>query len=159
MTVTQRKSKTFERYMKLANVAYHEGDKKTAYDYWQRAAIKDPYNEDVWLAMLQVLDRKEDREVCLENILVINPMNATARELLNLQNGISDTPEKIPTGDLRSKVPRFRESNGNYTKLEVQDEKRRVYVFALVAIISIVLTIFFIAMTMEGIRASICIYC
>ena len=159
MAITQRKSKTFDRYMKLANVAYHEGDKKTAYDYWQRAAVKDPYNEDVWMAMLQVLDRKEDRQVCLENILAINPMNGTARELLNLQNGTSDTPDKIPTGNLRSKVPRFRERYSGYTKLEVQDDRRSNVIFALVAILSVVLTILFIVMTMEGIRASMCIYC
>lgn len=145
--------------MKLANIAYAEGDAKQAYDYWRRAAIKDPYNEEVWLAMLQVLERKEDRQACLENILVINPMNETARDLLNLQLGISPTPAKIPTGNLRSKVPRFRTKSNGYTKLEVDDTGNQRVMMIVLTFIVIVVAVFFVFLTMQGIRESMCIYC
>ena len=42
----------------------------------------DPYNEQVWLALLEVLDTPEDRRVCLQNILSINPMNVQARRMM-----------------------------------------------------------------------------
>ena len=156
---SKSKSKTFERYMKLANIAYAEGDARQAYDYWRRAAIKDPYNEDVWLAMLQVLESKEDRQVCLENILVINPMNETARDLLNLQMGTSPTPDKIPTESLRSKVPRFRKQSNGYTKLEIPNGGNPRIMMMVLVIAVIIIATFFVFLTMQGIRTSICFYC
>jgi hypothetical protein len=38
----------------------------------------------VWLALLQVLDRTDDRQVCLENIIAINPVNTDARRQLRI---------------------------------------------------------------------------
>lgn len=72
----------FGRLMKEARAAYNKGDRKLAHDLWRQAAMIEPYNEQVWLALLDVLDQKEDRRVCLQNILSINPMNIQARRML-----------------------------------------------------------------------------
>lgn len=62
--------------------AYERGKKQIAHDLWREAAMLDPYNEGVWLALLKVLDQRADRIVCLNNILAINPTNVHARQLL-----------------------------------------------------------------------------
>jgi hypothetical protein len=72
----------FGRLMKDGRSAYNKGDRKLAHDSWRQAAMIEPYNEQVWLALLDVLTKKEDRQVCLQNILSINPMNIQARRML-----------------------------------------------------------------------------
>lgn len=62
--------------------ALAEGKRKQAHDLWREAAILAPYDERVWIALFKVLDTREDRRVCLENIIAINPLNAKARRLL-----------------------------------------------------------------------------
>jgi len=72
----------FGRLMSEGRAAYNKGDHKLAHELWRQAAMLEPYNEQVWLALLDVLDKKEDRRVCLQNILSINPMNIQARRML-----------------------------------------------------------------------------
>jgi hypothetical protein len=72
----------FGRLMSDGRTAYNKGDLTRAHDLWRQAAMIEPYNEQVWLALLDVLDKKEDRQVCLQNILSINPMNIQARRML-----------------------------------------------------------------------------
>lgn len=62
--------------------ALNEGKPRVAHDLWREAATIDPYDERVWTALLRVLDAPEDKRVCLENILAINPLNAKARRQL-----------------------------------------------------------------------------
>lgn len=72
----------FERLMQEGRIALNRGDRDLAHALWREAAMVDPFNEQVWLALLDVLDSLEDRRVCLQNIVEINPMNAQARRLL-----------------------------------------------------------------------------
>jgi hypothetical protein len=74
----------FGRLMKDGRAAFNKGELKLAHDRWRQAAMIEPYNEQVWLALLDVLDKKEDRRVCLQNILSINPMNIQARRMLRV---------------------------------------------------------------------------
>ena len=60
------------------------GNHQAAHDFWKEAARLSPFNEQVWLALLDVIDSDEDRQVCLQNILQINPMNVQARRMLNV---------------------------------------------------------------------------
>jgi|SRR5690606_10516131 len=75
-------SADFERLMREGRIALNRGDAVLAHDLWREAAMLDPYNEEVWLALLDVLDSLEDRRVCLQNIVEINPLNAQARRML-----------------------------------------------------------------------------
>ena len=72
----------FERLMEEGHIALRKGDRPLAHDLWREAALVDPYNERVWLALLDVLERLEDRRVCLQNIVEINPLNVQARRML-----------------------------------------------------------------------------
>lgn len=73
----------FTDLMKAGRVAFTAGQTKIAHDLWKDAAAIEPYNEQVWLALLEVLDADEDRRVCLQNIIAINPLNVQARRQLN----------------------------------------------------------------------------
>lgn len=78
-----RKPMTFARLMRLGQVAHAQGDNRTAHNYWQHAAMLEPDNEQVWTALMWVLDEADDRKVCLINILIINPDNMNAKQLLD----------------------------------------------------------------------------
>lgn len=73
----------FAQLMQSGRAAYMSGNRKLAHDLWRDAAQIDPYNEQVWLALLSVLEGDADRRVCLQNIIAINPLNVQARRQLN----------------------------------------------------------------------------
>ena len=60
------------------------GETRAAHDIWRVAAVANPYDERVWLALLRVLEDEEDQKVCLKNIIAINPLNTEARRQLRL---------------------------------------------------------------------------
>ncbi len=60
------------------------GEARAAHEIWRAAAVANPYDERVWLALLKVLDDEDDRKVCLKNIIAINPLNTEARRQLRL---------------------------------------------------------------------------
>ena len=96
----------FKRLMRLGNVAYAEGDYKEAHDSWQHAAMMQPDNEEVWLALLRVLHNVDDRRVCLRNILTINPNNKRAQEMLDEIIGDTQSPNQPVQADVSPKKHR-----------------------------------------------------
>ncbi len=62
----------------------------------------DEGNEEVWLWLSSVVDTDEDREICLENVLALNPDNVVAQRGLealrsgtfNINNMMSDVVEE-----------------------------------------------------------------
>ncbi len=83
----------FARMMRLGQACYVQGARKQAHRYWRRAALIDPGNEAVWLSLLNVVETDEDRRVCLENILAINPKNKEAQRQLGV---IDPSPQDSP---------------------------------------------------------------
>jgi hypothetical protein len=81
--------KTFNRLMRLGYVARAEGHHRKAHSVWRQAAMLRPDDEQVWQALLEVIDNDEDLRVCLRNILAVNPNNTTARRMLQERFGIS----------------------------------------------------------------------
>lgn len=81
------------------------GDRDRAHELLRQAAALAPYDETVWWALLEVVDHEDDRVVCLENILAINPNNPEARRLLrlaHLNEDISELTPPIPAKNLSS---------------------------------------------------------
>jgi hypothetical protein len=72
------RAEAFARMMRLGHACYTQGARKQAHRYWRRAALINPAQESVWMSLLQVVDTDEDRRVCLQNILAINPRNRIA---------------------------------------------------------------------------------
>ena len=86
---------SFPRLMRLGQIAHSQGDLKQAHDYWRKAAVLEPTNEEVWTALMWVLESDEDRKVCLKNILSINPQNLQAQEMLDELIGDTQADERI----------------------------------------------------------------
>src|SRR5829696_3091029 len=78
----ESKEARLKALMKEGKEAFASGHHSLAHDIWREAATLDPYNEQVWLALLRVLESNEDRRVCLQNIIAINPTNVRARHML-----------------------------------------------------------------------------
>ncbi|MCB0207918.1 MAG: hypothetical protein KDJ52_01235 [Anaerolineae bacterium] len=56
----------------------------------------DEGNEDIWLWLTSVVESDEDREICLENVLAINPNNVVAQRGLDaLRAGTFDAGEML----------------------------------------------------------------
>lgn len=81
--------------MRLGQVAHTQGDSKQAYEYWRKAAVLEPTNESVWVALMWVIETDEDRKVCLKNILRINPNNLQAQVMLDELIGDTQADERI----------------------------------------------------------------
>ncbi len=68
-------------------MAYAVGNRQQALVLWRRAATLSPYDEQVWLALLDVVDNDADRQVCLQNIVFINPNNTQSKQYLKRVSG------------------------------------------------------------------------
>jgi hypothetical protein len=86
--------KHFAKLMQAGKQAHAVGNRERAHRVWRRAAMIRPYDEQVWLALLKVVDSVEDKRVCLENIVAINPDNFEARDRLALLDDIPEAPVK-----------------------------------------------------------------
>lgn len=83
----------FLNLFKAGQEAARRGDNQEAHDLFRRAIEIDPYHEQVWLWLASVVDSDEDQRVCFENVLELNPNNATARRQLQKldQKALLDT--------------------------------------------------------------------
>lgn len=86
-------------------VAFADGDHQKAHDLWRQAAILRPHNEEVWVALLDVIDNPADRRVCLENILHINPHNQQAQLQLQALHQYQDIKEPEPPVPAPAEIP------------------------------------------------------
>lgn len=73
----------FDELLDAGRTAALTGDRRLAHDYLKEAARLNPSNEQVWTALLEVIETEEDQRVCLQNIIQINPLNVQARRKLN----------------------------------------------------------------------------
>ncbi|MBN1565315.1 MAG: hypothetical protein JXA10_15830 [Anaerolineae bacterium] len=72
--------KEFLRLYQAGKSAAQQGQKALAHDLLRQAIEIDPYHEQVWLWLASVVETDEDRRVCFENVLELNPDHATAKE-------------------------------------------------------------------------------
>ncbi|NPV68176.1 MAG: hypothetical protein HPY64_13635 [Anaerolineae bacterium] len=94
--------------------ALKAGRRAEARELLTRATELDQMNEQAWLFLSGVVDSEEDQEICLENVLVINPNNARAQEGLRILHSrrkekavppaaplpTADDPFVVPDADL-----------------------------------------------------------
>jgi hypothetical protein len=69
-----------ETTLKQAVSAANAGRKEEARRLLEAVLDADDHNEQAWLWMGGVVDRDEERIICLENVLTINPNNEPARK-------------------------------------------------------------------------------
>lgn len=63
--------------------AAKNGDKATARDLLQQVIEQEQYNEQAWFWLASVVETDEERRTCLGNVVLINPANKKAQELLD----------------------------------------------------------------------------
>jgi ferric-dicitrate binding protein FerR (iron transport regulator) len=74
--------KEFLRLFKAGQEAARAGENAKAHELFRKAIEVDPYHEQIWLWLASVVETDEDRRVCFENVLELNPTNPTARRQL-----------------------------------------------------------------------------
>lgn len=74
----------FLNLFKAGKEAARSGEKNKAHELFRQAIEIDPYHEQVWLWLASVVETNEDRLVCFENVLELNPSNPTARKQLQI---------------------------------------------------------------------------
>jgi ferric-dicitrate binding protein FerR (iron transport regulator) len=98
--------KEFLALYKAGKEAAQQGDNRTAHELFRQAIAVDPYHEQIWLWLASVVETDEDRRVCFENVLKLNPGNPTARRQLNT---LAREPlHVIPQAETRSPQKRSR---------------------------------------------------
>ena len=91
--------------------AAKHGDEATARDILYEVLDQEPGNETAWVWLSYVVDSIEDRQICLENVLVINPDNNYARQGLRQLRGLAkkqsllSAPTKPRTGSTGRPLP------------------------------------------------------
>lgn len=79
--------KEFLRLFKAGKEAAKQGSKQQAHALFRKAIEVDPYHEQIWLWLASVVETDEDRRVCFENVLELNPSNRLAkRQLLRMED-------------------------------------------------------------------------
>jgi tetratricopeptide (TPR) repeat protein len=77
----------FLALFKAGKEAARRGNHAKAHELFRKAAEIDPYHEQIWLWLASVVETDEDRLVCFENVLQLNPTNPTARRQLRRLQG------------------------------------------------------------------------
>lgn len=79
------------------------GDKERARTLLMAAVAADETNETAWLWLSGVAETWEDRRICLENVLTLNPDNEVAQHRLAQLNGVSPEDWHNPIGQQNKK--------------------------------------------------------
>jgi hypothetical protein len=82
-----------ERLLSEGQAAAKRGDKETARRLLTQLVEQDPQNEQAWMWLSGVVSDPEEQQICLENVLVINPNNVKARKGLEYLRAKSTTHE------------------------------------------------------------------
>ena len=84
-----RRDASLEDLLEAGKQALAAGDRAIAHELYRAAAVINPYEVRVWVSLLDVLTRDDDREVCLQNIIAIDPLNPDARRQLRCDCAVS----------------------------------------------------------------------
>lgn len=91
--------KWINEQLTLGKEAARRGDDALALRHLRRVVEAEPKNESAWLWLSSVVDDVDDKRLCLENVLVLNPDNQAARRgLARLPEAGEDQPQ--PPGQL-----------------------------------------------------------
>jgi hypothetical protein len=83
-------------WLRKGIAAAQAGNAETAYELLVKVVDVDEYNEQAWLWLSSVVETDADREVCLENVLAINPDNKVAKAgLVHLHSKSAQPPPPL----------------------------------------------------------------
>src|SRR4029079_17673312 len=79
--------------------AARKGDKPAARTLLTQVVERDPHNELAWMWLSGVVEEPEEQQICLENVLVINPQNDKARRGLDFVSTKTGIPPHYPSAE------------------------------------------------------------
>jgi hypothetical protein len=94
--------------LRQAVAAAKEGRKAEARQLLEMVLDADERNEQAWLWMSGVVDSDEERIICLENVLAINPQNQAARKGLaafGITSGIDQPSSSLVSEEVGADSP------------------------------------------------------
>ena len=83
-----------QAWLREGITAVKKGDRVQGRKLLEKVLAADERNEQAWLWLSGAVDSAEDRQICLENVLAINPDNALAKKGLAK---LAQTPPPEPT--------------------------------------------------------------
>ncbi|MDQ3927703.1 MAG: zinc ribbon domain-containing protein [Chloroflexota bacterium] len=92
-----------ERLLGEGKAAARNGDKNAARLLLTQVVERDPHNEQAWMWLSGVVAEPEEQQICLENVLVINPHNTKARkglEFISAKTGMAPNIPPLAIADL-----------------------------------------------------------
>ncbi len=98
----------FLKLFKEGKEAAKRGDNAKAHDLFRQAIVIDPYHEQIWLWLASVVETDEDRRVCFENVLELNPTHPTARRQIHLLDEKRLQESTTETGPHKRRLSRRR---------------------------------------------------
>lgn len=140
IVVTDQQAEKARTLLQQGYVAYNNWEIDKARLLWRKAAVTDPANEDIWIALLNVTRDEEDRKVCLQNILVLNPDNELAEQRLRLLE--NDTQPTDPQSDVEPALQILRP--------DIRDSLWRLIGWTLTAIIVFLVGVILFAMLVQA---------
>ena len=116
-----------ERLLAEGQDAARKGDKASARSLLTQVVERDPHHEMAWMWLSGVVEEPEEQQICLENVLVINPQNTKARRGLEYTSSKTGIPPHYPpvpderntstseyTAPLSADSPMFSELSGQW---------------------------------------------
>lgn len=76
-----------EQQLRSAEQALSEGDAQRARDILEAIIENDQRNVAAWLLMYRAVDAADEKQICLENVLTLDPDNAQAQAVLEELRG------------------------------------------------------------------------
>ncbi len=84
-----------EEQLNTARQALNRGDQAAAADILEEVISADDRNAEAWYLMAQALDGDEEKQICLENVLTIEPDHSRARAELDALTGAPSLEEDL----------------------------------------------------------------
>ena len=91
-------------HLKDAVTAINQGDKDKARMVLRTILLQNPRNEQAWMLLAGLVEKREQVDDCLEQVLRINPQNETAQRALSAQT--TDKFEAIKSSGMLTKSGR-----------------------------------------------------
>jgi hypothetical protein len=138
--------------LKQAVVAAKAGRKAEARRLLETVLDADERNEQAWLWLSDVVESDEERIICLENVLTINPDNEMARKGLSaLGAGVASSPQSPTSAPVLRDVSAVSDSPADRPRLA--DNRAFIaitIILALILIFTVASIVAFMMLTSPG---------
>jgi hypothetical protein len=120
------------------------GRKEEARQLLEAVLDADERNEQAWLWMSSVVDSDEERLICLENVLAINPNHEIARKGLAALGTVPEAPPDVSdaVADTASTMPQAEPQRGRAPSDQMSRPDRRPFiVITIVLVLMLICTV------------------